>query len=493
MQKEDLKQYFSNPLILFLFIVSTIFFLLQHYLHLSWDFSAYVLNARHLFYNGSYFEVYRAPLASLFLGVFLFLGKLGEFLYVFFVSLLFFYSILCLSDSLHNKYFNKYNLNKRILAFLVYLFLLSPFVLNYGLLIGTELLGLSFFILFLANFFEDRISGHYLSLAFLSRYNFLLFIPFLFFNKSFSKILKNILLFFLVSLPWFLFNFFRYGNWFQSIIDSYYLNVLARQSMVEPFSISHLFPVIGWILPLFFLGVLYFLIRLYKNRFKVSKFKTELVFILIFGLILFDFYNTPFKITRYLFNLSLPIAFFSVVGTIVLFKRFKKFQEILIIIFLIAFILPIPFLMYHNYLRNEAQIVYRQSTIDISDLGLGDCLVLSSHWVPINYYHESSYLPAYGIKTAIENNEIMLVFTKYPTMDDSYSEEEFGSYPMLLNNSDYILFGKEDLNNQTCKKWTKYEKIFVPDVCKTISQRFGILESPMLKICRLINFKSNLD
>ena len=55
---ERIKDFISkNPLISILFLVSNIFFILQHYIHLSWDFSAYILNARYLFYDGSYFQL----------------------------------------------------------------------------------------------------------------------------------------------------------------------------------------------------------------------------------------------------------------------------------------------------------------------------------------------------------------------------------------------------------------------------------------------------
>jgi len=58
----------ENFLLASLFILSTLFFLIQHYFIFSWDFAAYLMNAKYLFYGGEYFEVYRAPIISLILG-----------------------------------------------------------------------------------------------------------------------------------------------------------------------------------------------------------------------------------------------------------------------------------------------------------------------------------------------------------------------------------------------------------------------------------------
>ena len=125
--KEMIK---NNFLIVILFIISTSFFIFQHYNMLSWDFSSYVLNAKYLFYNGTYFEVYRAPMASFLLGFFLLFNNLSEYLYIIFVSSLFFYANIKLSTILFEKYFSKSienketikNNNKQLIMFVFYFF-----------------------------------------------------------------------------------------------------------------------------------------------------------------------------------------------------------------------------------------------------------------------------------------------------------------------------------------------------------------------------------
>src|SRR3989344_9692184 len=74
--------------------------LLQHYLFLAWDFSAYKLNGDYLFHNGAYFEWYRPPVAPILLGIFSFLGTFGEYMFIALTGILFFYGIYKLSKPL---------------------------------------------------------------------------------------------------------------------------------------------------------------------------------------------------------------------------------------------------------------------------------------------------------------------------------------------------------------------------------------------------------
>ena len=88
-----IKTFFlENPLVTALFVLSTLFFLVQHYFDFGWDFAAYIINAKYLFYGGNYYEVYRAPLISVIMAPLLPLGKASQYLYVFLVSSLFLYS-----------------------------------------------------------------------------------------------------------------------------------------------------------------------------------------------------------------------------------------------------------------------------------------------------------------------------------------------------------------------------------------------------------------
>ena len=84
------------------FALSTIFYVVQHYrIGISWDFAVYVMNGKFFFGAPGYFELGRAPLASLLLGIFSFLGIYGEYVYIIGVSLLFLYASIRLADALN--------------------------------------------------------------------------------------------------------------------------------------------------------------------------------------------------------------------------------------------------------------------------------------------------------------------------------------------------------------------------------------------------------
>jgi hypothetical protein len=461
----------------------------------SWDFVSYIANAKYLFYEGSYFEVYRAPIVSLILAIFLWMGKIAEYLFIIIVSLIHLYSIIQLSDSLYDKYLFRYKLKKETVRFLFYLFSLSPFVLSYGLSIGTELLALSFFQLFLANFIEDKNSGAYLALAVLTRYNFLLFFPFLFFNKKIKKILLNLGSFLIVLFPWFLFNFLKFGNWFTSIVDSYFLNIVSRQDAVQPFNFSALLYVISWLLPFLIIGLGFFLSNLIKEKKKVLDFRYEFLFLIISLLFLWDFYHTPFKIARYTFNLSLPIAFFCVLGAIYLLKKMKtkEFRQSILLILLLFSIIISLFVLAFYYNQRGIDDIYRDAAEDLKELNLQGCKTLSPHWVPINYYLEQSSLLTYDIGIAIYNKEIVVIFQNYPTMDDEYDIERLESYNQLKNTEDYIIFGKENITSDDCKKWQGFDSSMISDQCIVISSMFKNigLDKFASKMCNLVNFEND--
>lgn len=208
----------QNWVLILLFILSTSFFIYQHYSTLAWDFGAYVLNAKYLFGSGNYFEHYRAPLASFLIGIFSIFGwKVAEYLFIVFVSSLFLFSTYELSDALGAK------------SWVIYLISLSPYVLLYGVWQGTELLSLALLELFIAFLIKKkRFSSLFLGLACLTRYNFLIFLPLVIFYEDWKKIIESVAWFAIPFIPFFLFQFHFTGNMLTSIANSYLLNVKMR-------------------------------------------------------------------------------------------------------------------------------------------------------------------------------------------------------------------------------------------------------------------------
>lgn len=490
MKLEGIKNFISkNKLLIYLFLISLIFFLIQHSLNLNWDFMAYVLNAQNLFSQNGAFEIYRAPLVSFILFLLLPLGKLMEYTFIVLVASLFFFSSIKLSDTLYLKYFYRFKIDKELFRLIFYFFLLSPFVLQYATLLGTELLGLSFFMLFLCFFLQNKYSGHFLGLAFLTRYNFLMFFIFLFFNKSWKKIFIDISIFLITLFPFYLFYFFKYGNGFASIVDSYNLNVVSRQNLFQAFDISGMLISINWLIPFFIIGLGYFIYLCKKE--KTKSIKIPLVFILIFLMILLDWYQTPFKIFRYLFNITLPVAFFSSLGFILIWNKIKCkkiCRKIVFLLILVLFSLFIIFLTINAY-QNKTSEAFKTVSQEIENLDLDGCIVLSPHWVLINYYVETAFFLPYDIEKAISQNKIVAIFTSFKTIDDKYNQRNIDNYSRIISEEEYTIIIPENLTKENCPRWRGYGSPSISNQCEFISERFDFLKLKKLayKTCRFLN------
>lgn len=483
----------SNPFFYLIATTTTLFFLIQHYFDFSWDFAAYLINAKYLFYGGNYVEVYRAPLISLILGPLLIFGSLAPYLYVAIVSILFFYSTKSLSDSLFEKYFYKYKVKKQTLLIIFTIFILNSFLLIFGLVVGTELLALSFFQLFLSYFIRNKSSGHFLALAFLSRYNFFIFIPFLFFNKSIKKIIQNLFLFFIVTLPWFIYNKIKWGNYFTSIADSFYLNVFSRLDRVEAFNITSLLAVINWLLPLFILGLLVPVIVIIRKReINIKEFKYELLFLAIFLFFLYDVYTIPFKVIRYMFNMVLPIAFFSTIGFLFLLKNIENKKGRIALYLFLTFLAVSSFVIAINlsYRIDDSDTMYFEAYKGIKEQGLIDCQILSPHWVPVNYYSGNVRFLPYSIEEGLKNKEILLIFTDYPTMDDKFTKEDIKEEDIISQGKSHVILADKSVTNKTCIKSQGYSNPMTSNACEALSMKFKseFMKDLFIRTCRFINY-----
>ncbi len=486
--KEILKKIKENPYLLGLFFISTAFLLYQHNVQIKWDFSAYILNAKYLFYNGNYFEVYRAPMTSIFLGIFLIFGKfIAGYILIIFTSTLFFIGNIHLSKYISEKFNHE---NFRLFQFLFYFFSLSIFVLKYATQGGSEMLGLAFFQIFILFLLKGRLSGHILALAFLTRYNFLLFFPLLLINRSIKKIIKNVSLFCIVIFPWFLYNYLKFGNYFASFIDSYAFNVLNRQSVSQPFQIIVVLKMINWFLPIFLIGLIYTFYLIKKSDYKWNeKSKIIILFLIIFIGTIFDFYSTPFKIERYLYNLSLPLAFFSTLGSIVILKYLKIKDKHIIIICIILMLIFSGFLAYKEYESKEYFTKFHNAVSEIERLNLQECKIFSPHWMLINLYTENTYPLKEPIKNHYDRGEIVLLFQNEMTIDDGYSLFELELYNKISQTKDFILIAKHDTNSTSCIKKSIYDQTYSKFHCDIISNRFKRihLDKISLKICNKVN------
>ena len=416
-----------NKILILLFLLSTVFFLWQHSIHLSWDFTTYVSNARY-WTEGSYYEISRPPLAPF---VFLILGAFGaaaEQVFIVLVSILFLYSTIRLADRL------------KISREIFYIFSLSPMVLFFGMINGTELLSLALVELFLAFLIDKKpAAGIFLGLAFLTRYNFLIFLPLVFSNRSPKKILATFGLFALTLVPWLAFNFFTTGNMLTSLADSYALNFKFRYYFDKPFSFAHLFIAISFLLPLFVFGVLS-AIRKWNVKGGSMKFlcreKANILLIIIFLLSIYQYASTPSKELRYLFPVALPVAYFSVKGLEWINRR--KIALAIIGLIIIANLVLLASLHIPN--PYEPREKY-QNAISALEENFAECRLLTNAWPIINYLNRSAepFPRRELLNRSIEEGNLILLF-------NSIGEPEWkSSLPkefLIKETDDYILLGK---------------------------------------------------
>ena len=397
----------ENKFVILLYLFATSFFVYQHSTGLSWDFSSYVLNAKYLFGNGFYFEWYRAPFTPFLLGVLSVFGwRCVEYAYIVLVSTLFMFSCIKLAEKL--------NISKD----LFYSLLLTPFLLNHGLKEGTELLSLSLLQLSVA-YLEENISGIFFSLATLTRYTNFIYLPLILFKKSMKSVIISCCLFSIPFLPWFLFNWYSTSNPLTSLIDAYALNVKFRDYMVMSPKLMDVMSVIGYYLPLFLLGICT----------KIAKLKkVDLVMVCFLILTLISYCRVPFKTPRYLFNLILPVSYFSS-----FLIRDKTPKIIPLSIFILNFMLGSLF-----FLRLEDPTVYRNL---ISELD--ECMLRSNAWVYFNYQGiPTDVAPRKElVKQEIERGKRILLFKHIEEPEYVKDENFLKQFKTIKKTEEYIILG----------------------------------------------------
>lgn len=478
----------KNPLLLILLALSTFYFVYQHIINFNWDFAAYVLNARYMFYGGNYFELYRAPLTYFLLAPLVVFGVAGESIYIFLVSILFLYGNVKLSDAIFSK---SAKISREHIRFIFYFFSMGGFVLAFGFLTGSELLNLALLELFLAYVLSGKISGHFLGLAFLARYNSIMFFPIMFFYKDYKKIVKNILLFLGVIFPWFLYNFLVYGNWFASFIDSYTLNIHLRDYLFQNFHVSMLYALINWFVVFLIIGLAYSSYILFR-KWNLSRDKFVIGLFLIVGILVFyEFSHIPLKFVRYLFNLSLVVAFFSSLGVIFLIKRFNKYKKIIIALLMLSFIITFAGMVNEAHKNQVYNIPFEQAAEDIFALNITECEILSPHWVPMNYITGNVRpLGRNDLSTSIKSNKAALIFTGVSTIDDLFNMNKLDDYPHLIKRDRYVILANGNLSNTNCIKAKHYSERVTNSPCVIVGEKMEEyhLGGISRKICEVINF-----
>lgn len=402
-----------------LYVASTLIFLLLHTFYQGWDFSAYVLNAKYWFGHGEYFEISRAPLTSVLLGLLSVFGwKPAEYLYIILVSFLFLISSVTLARSLH------------LHRFTFYLLSLNVFVLVFGLVEGTDLLAFSFLELFLAFLLRDRtFSSVFLALACLTRYPFVLYFPLIAFHKSWKKRSLAVVFFVAPFLPWFVYNLAEYGNILYSIADSYALNVFYRDYVPHAVNLASVLHVFNILLPLSVLGVVPLFLR--------KEFLREKILILASTVItLFSVYSIKASVARYYLPLTIFVASTAMYGLGTFQRKWRPLILILfaLLTFWLLFLPPFSFVL-------SGTEGYAPVLAQISDIE--NCSLQSNIWVPLTYLGRTTapFPRQELVQKSIDDGNYILLY--YNSREPGYATNRsfLSQFPIHYETDTFIVLG----------------------------------------------------
>jgi|SaaInlV_120m_DNA_4_1040238.scaffolds.fasta_scaffold03564_3 hypothetical protein len=463
----------ENKLTIILFIIVTSFFIYQHFVSLSWDFNSYVLNGKYWFAEGKYFEPLRPPLMPLIISLFSFLGwRVSEFIFIILTSFLFMYSSHRLAKSI------KFN------PTVFYAISLNFYLLNNGLINGTELLSLVFLELFLTFLIESKSSsGFFLGLSALSRYTGLALFPLIFMHLKIKQIFKSLILFGATLSLWFIYNYYKYGNFFTSITDQYVNNILYRDYIIQPMQLSHFLQVQNILIPFFLIGVIIITYKLFSKikilkNYKlnslldlINRSKIEIIMLLLLFYSIYNYYNIPIKNVRYLFNLVLPTFYFSYIGLCYIVKKIKDNKNLLISIAIIIFIVNIFIVVIQiPYQEYDTPEIDNSAINKLDELKISNCSVMSNSWVMLNYLNKPSLpFPRFElINQSIEQGQIIILFKHVKEPNYVQNDSFIKSLPIIYEDKEYIIIGVK-----RCLSITSFEDSYLQQMDNIIFSLHG--------------------
>ncbi len=385
----------------------------------NWDFNVYSMNGEYIFTEGIFMEWLRPPLAAflMVLPQLVVSRSVAELLFVVFTSTLFLYSSLkvCRHHDLELFYF--------------YPLLMTPITVFYGTMNGTEMLSLSFGMLFFSEINRKR-SGIWLGLSFLARYPYAVIIPLVLAQKNLRKSIKTLLLSAVPVLVWMVYNFIETGYALKSFANYLGLQLIGR-SMHDPLNPVNLL-LVG--LPVTPLLLLYF-----KQEFrnKIDFQSTEVLFVLGFvGVNLVLYMASNPKPIRYLYPMAFPIAYFSArllqdEDNFEFLDREFSCRRVLRIVSVISLVSAVALTVSNPLAPPEN---FKQAADSA-----GDCMVKSQIWPHISY----SGTPALPIA---QTNASKAMQQGYRIVD--YRDLEYGGdadLPVVENTSIYTTYGNESL------------------------------------------------
>ncbi|MFB6175063.1 MAG: hypothetical protein ABEJ87_03725 [Candidatus Nanohalobium sp.] len=355
---EALKQFTArNKALTAYWLLFTGILLFQHTQGWNWDFLVYLMNGEYLFHSGFFMEWLRPPLAPFLMGLlqFVFSRTVTGYVYILFSSAVFLYAVKKLSDA------------EGLDTLAMTVFVSAPAFISFATREGTELLALALLMLFLADLEKPR-TGIWLGLSVLTRWTQGLMLPLILLQKDARKIVKTGLLFGSVFVPWMIYSYMVVGDPLASPVSFVTLNLLLGKLTTPP-QLIHFLEIT--------LPSLTVLLLAYRedvrSRLKASVLedRTSWAMIYIAAGTAFVYFASQITHLRYLFQLTLPVAYFAA-------KAWNEVDHQKLIYIFIAANLLLGFQASLNK-GYESPNPYQRAAKNIN------CMVESDSWVPLDY------------------------------------------------------------------------------------------------------------
>jgi hypothetical protein len=249
-------------------------------------------------------------------------------------------------------------------------------------------------------------------------------------------------------------------------------------------------------MPFLIIGILfsiYITIKSGKKWFEYSK--LSILFAIMSIIILLDYIKIPLKDIRYLFNLSLPIAFFSSLSLLPLFKskiNQNLFKRIIISIFIILFVFSFFFIYDSIKKSRENDNKFFNAAKDIKELGIDECEILSPEWIPLDYFSENVYpLGRNPVNESLQKGKIILIFKGDESIDDIFNKNDLEASFKLKETDEYTFYIKNGFSIKNCAKKYVFDSPYVENHCIIISKKIKpvYFQNLIYSICEKINQK----
>ncbi len=363
-------------------VLSVLFFFIQFDLLKNWDMLVRILNSNYLFHNGDYFENQRALLESFIIGIFSFVfGKYSVYAFIAFFTVIFFISVYIFSKAFKLEYVILLGI------------LLNPFFLFYSIKNGSELPMYSFLILLISFIkLKKPIAGVFMALAFVSKYDSILFLPMALFliDKKLIPSVKRILIFagiaLLALLPFFLYNIILYHDF----LFTFFMSLHENSPSLTSTGISNAKYTYQGFYELISLIPLVVLILVFKRGIikDIQRKKREIAIISVLSALSLFLYF--FASGLYVNGLGYYRFFLLVTLSLTLLLSLLTKKEMLlftVLFFIVSIIIAYHFLFSQNFninTLNKEMAAAKQ--LLIQKYGTTNCTVQSNNWVYLNYY-----------------------------------------------------------------------------------------------------------